>query len=158
MAWKGKRKVPGRFADLLDPLMREGLQQKQPVLFQVLSEIIKRSNEVNQDSTIQLADIIGRLTLIDNSIVSIDGILSLLTDLGIVTSEPIIGVDLDNFPNFRELLPGTGITFDDTVDNERTINASATGGGYWTPLTDGDLDETDLIFASGEAIAVFVPV
>lgn len=30
--------------------------------------------------------------------------------------------------------------------------------GYWTPLTDGNVDETDLIFANGEAIAVFVPV
>jgi len=31
------------------------------------------------------------------------------------------------------------------------------GLGYWTPLTDGDLDETNLIFANGECIAVFVP-
>ena len=30
--------------------------------------------------------------------------------------------------------------------------------GYWTSLTDGNLDETDLIFANGECIAVFVPV
>lgn len=30
--------------------------------------------------------------------------------------------------------------------------------GYWTPLTDGNVNETDLIFANGEAIAVFVPV
>lgn len=29
--------------------------------------------------------------------------------------------------------------------------------GYWTPLTDGDIDEAHLIFANGEAIAVFVP-
>jgi len=158
MAWKGKIKVPGRFADLLNPLMRDGLQQKNPILFQVLSEIIKRSNEVNQTTTVELADIIGRLTLIDNSIVGLSGIVELLADLGILTSEPLIGVDLDNFPNFRELIAGTGITFDDTIINERTINASATGSGYWTPLTDGDLDETDLIFASGEAIAVFVPV
>lgn len=31
------------------------------------------------------------------------------------------------------------------------------GLGYWTPLTDGDTEETDLIFANGECIAVFVP-
>ncbi len=30
--------------------------------------------------------------------------------------------------------------------------------GYWTPLTDGDLDETDLIFSNGDAIMVFIPV
>jgi hypothetical protein len=33
-----------------------------------------------------------------------------------------------------------------------------TGHGYWTVLTDGDPDETDLIFANGEAIALFVPL
>lgn len=29
--------------------------------------------------------------------------------------------------------------------------------GVWYPLTDGDVDETDLIFADGECIMVFVP-
>lgn len=33
-----------------------------------------------------------------------------------------------------------------------------TKDGYWAPLTDGNVDETDLIFASGEAVMVFVPV
>ena len=61
------------------------------------------------------------------------------------------------FLNSRQLLAGIGITFDDTVPFIRTINATASTG-YWTPLTDGDPDETDLIFANGEAIAVFVPV
>lgn len=41
--------------------------------------------------------------------------------------------------------------------------ADAAGGGethedgYWSPLTDGDEDETELIFADGEAIMVWVP-
>ncbi len=30
--------------------------------------------------------------------------------------------------------------------------------GYWVPLTDGDVDETDLIFALGQPIMVFVPI
>ena len=29
--------------------------------------------------------------------------------------------------------------------------------GYWSPLTDGDVDETELIFADGDAIMVWVP-
>ena len=29
--------------------------------------------------------------------------------------------------------------------------------GYWSPLTDGNVDETDLIFASGEPIMTFIP-
>ena len=44
------------------------------------------------------------------------------------------------------------------------IGAAGDGGGgssaamgYWTVLTDGDPVDTHLIFADGEAIAVFVP-
>ena len=29
--------------------------------------------------------------------------------------------------------------------------------GYWTLLTDGNIDETDFIFAGGEPISVFIP-
>jgi len=50
---------------------------------------------------------------------------------------------------------GAGVTMTGTV-----LSASGGGGstdGYWTPLTDGDEDETDLIYANGEAIAVWVP-
>lgn len=35
--------------------------------------------------------------------------------------------------------------------------SGATAGGYWTVLTDGDLTAPELIFADGDAIAVFVP-
>jgi hypothetical protein len=34
---------------------------------------------------------------------------------------------------------------------------SSAATGYWTVLTDGDPVDTHLIFADGEAIAVFVP-
>lgn len=30
-------------------------------------------------------------------------------------------------------------------------------GGYWEPLTDGDIDETELIYASGRVIMTYVP-
>lgn len=30
--------------------------------------------------------------------------------------------------------------------------------GYWTLLTDGNIDETDFIFANGDPISLFVPV
>ena len=60
--------------------------------------------------------------------------------------------------NSRRLLAGLGITFDDTIPGKRTIASSGAGTNfYWTPLTDGDPDETDLIYAAGEAIAVQVP-
>lgn len=64
----------------------------------------------------------------------------------------------ENFPNSRQLIAGTGITFDDTVANERTISATGGAGNYYdSPLTDGDLVETDLIFADGDPIICQVP-
>ena len=68
-------------------------------------------------------------------------------------------------PNSVQLLAGTGITFDDSVSHQRTINSTAAGGGgggsadhYDCPLTDGDLIEAELIFAAGECIIVQVPI
>ena len=37
-----------------------------------------------------------------------------------------------DYPNSRQMLAGTNITFDDTTPGERTINASSGGGGGWT--------------------------
>ena len=64
------------------------------------------------------------------------------------------------FPNSRQLIAGLGITLDVTIPNQMVISSSAIGAGsyYDAPLTDGDLDETDLIFALGECIIVQVPV
>jgi hypothetical protein len=56
-------------------------------------------------------------------------------------------------PNSRQLLAGTGITLDDSIANQLTISSE----GVWTPLTDGDVDETDLIFVDGDCVMVFVP-
>ncbi len=61
-------------------------------------------------------------------------------------------------PVSRQVFAGSGITLDYSVASQVTVGAGNIAEvGYWTPLTDGDLDETDLIFADGECIAVFVP-
>lgn len=63
-----------------------------------------------------------------------------------------------DFPNSRQLLAGVGITFDDTIPNIRTISSSASSGDYYdSPLTDGDEDETDLIFANADPIICQIP-
>jgi len=61
-------------------------------------------------------------------------------------------------PNSIQLLAGTGITLDYSVANQLTISATGGAGAYYdAPLTDGDVDETDLIFADGECVIVQVP-
>jgi hypothetical protein len=60
------------------------------------------------------------------------------------------------FPFSRQLLAGSGVTFDDSVTNQRTINTSSLH--YDCPLSDGDPIAADLIFADGECIIVQVPV
>jgi hypothetical protein len=55
--------------------------------------------------------------------------------------------------DFEEIDLGTNLSMSGT-----TLNASGGASGYWAPLTDGDVDETDLIFAGGDTIMVFIPV
>lgn len=58
-----------------------------------------------------------------------------------------------DLPNSRRLVAGTAISFDDSVAGQRIINADA---GLWEPLTDGDEDQPELIFAGGDVIMVNV--
>jgi len=66
--------------------------------------------------------------------------------------------ETDDFVNSRQLLAGTGITFDDTIAGERTINSSGGTGNYYdSPLSDGDLVQAELIFGNGDPIICQVP-
>ncbi len=66
--------------------------------------------------------------------------------------------ETDDFVNSRQLLAGTGITFDDTIAGERTINSSGGTGNYYdSPLSDGDLIQAELIFGNGDPIICQVP-
>lgn len=60
-------------------------------------------------------------------------------------------------PNSRNLLAGTGITFDDTVPNERTINSAAGSFVEWSVLTNGVVDNPELVFAGGDVIMTHIP-
>lgn len=63
-----------------------------------------------------------------------------------------------DFPNSVQLLAGSGITFDDTVPNERTINATTPASGtQWTVLTNGNVDNPELVFLNGDVIMVHTP-
>lgn len=123
------------FSKLLGFLNDSKLIQTNPALFQTIQEIIRRIQQADNIFKDELADILDALKA------------------SFLTATPESG----RLPNSRELVAGLGITFDDTQPHKRIINADASGG-YWTPLTDGNVDETDLIFADGEAIAVNVPI
>src|SRR5690606_36937715 len=56
-----------------------------------------------------------------------------------------------DLPNRRRLVAGTAISFDGSVAGQWIINADA---GLWEPLTDGDEDQPELIFAGGDVIMV----
>ena len=121
-------------------LMTSGLQQKDNALFQVINQLI---------------DYLRQLIITTSGAFGSGGSGGFLLNATYLTVNNESGI----FPNSRRLLAGIGISFDDTIANERTINVSSgiASVGYWTVLTDGNVDETDLIFANGEAIAVFVP-
>jgi hypothetical protein len=53
----------------------------------------------------------------------------------------------------QDITLGAGLLMTGTV----LSSVSSPMGGYWSPLTDGDLTEPELIFALGDAIMVFHP-
>ena len=68
-----------------------------------------------------------------------------------------INNETNDFPNSRQLLAGLGITFDDTTPGRRTINATSGITYYDSPLTDGNENETELVFGNGDPIICQIP-
>jgi hypothetical protein len=62
--------------------------------------------------------------------------------------------NLANLPNSRVAVAGTGITLDLSVAGQITISSTATGGSQWSVLTNGDVDNPELIYADGDVIMV----
>lgn len=123
------------FADLIVSLTSSDQQTKDNPLYQTIYLLLER------------------LTILKNLIISDIKGLGVLFD----SFKNATFLTQDNetllLPNSRRLLRSLGILFDDTIPGERTITLSH----YWTPLTDGNEPETNLIYANGESIAVNVP-
>jgi hypothetical protein len=138
MTFRPPKKFP-RFADLKG-ILAQTKKTEEP-LYQTVQLIIERLD--------QLKDITDeKLAAIESG-----------TPLNFATKFATYHTKLDEtaaLPNSVQLLAGTGILFDDSVPNKRTISSGALH--YDAPLTDGNVDETDLIFALGECIIVQVPV
>ena len=123
---------------LKSQLMTSGLQQKDNSLFQVINQLI--------DALRQFEISITGITATSSS-----------SGGGLINSSYLTDSDeSSSLPNSRQLLAGTNIVFDDTVPNQRTINASGLGS-EWSVLTNGDLLYPELIFAGGDVIMLHVP-
>lgn len=148
MAFKPKTKQP-EFASLKTVLAQSDV--KAP-LYQTIQLLIERLMQMQGVTLQDIADINASINDVNTAINVIEGILKLRT---FITLED----ETLYLPNSYQVLPGTNITFDTSVDNQLTINASGgTAGAYYdSPLSDGDLSAADLIFANGECIICQVP-
>ncbi len=126
------------FASLKSVLQSTGLQQRDNGLFQVINQLIGLLSQLQSTNNADIASAAA-----SGASPSLDYLTWTDESIGLVNS--------------RQLMAGTGVTFDDTVAHKRTINVPSTAY-YYAPLTDGDLVETDLIFASGDCIMVQIPL
>lgn len=135
--------IQPKLSRLKSQLASSKVKEEDFPLFQVISQLIDIIKQL-QDATLE--------TITTTSGTSSAGLNAVKnSDLVTHTDESIL------LPNSRMLVAGDDISFDTSVANQLEINALIESG-YWAPLTDGDLDETDLIFANGECVMVFVPV
>lgn len=141
MPFRPPRKQP-QFADLKGILAQT--RDTESPLYQVIQEIIDRLTQFQAVTIEQVTGITGE---IENALKNVAN-----KNATYHTKENEVPI----LPNSVQLLAGFGITFDDSVANKRTISVSS--NRYDAPLTDGDVDETHLIFALGECIIVQVPV
>lgn len=138
MAFKPPAVQPD-FSSLIVSLTNSRLQTKDNALYQTVFQIIKR---ITTSRDLILADV-----------KTINELVSAILAASYWTEED----ETITLRNSRMVIAGSGITLDYSVLGQVTVSTVVTINGYWTPLTDGDADETDLIYANGEAIAVNVP-
>lgn len=150
MAFRKPKQQP-RFADLNGILAQS--RDTDSALYQTVQVLIERLTQFQGVTLEEVADINNSISKTNKVIIDItaDKQATYLTATG----------EAFALPNSRQLIAGSGITFDDSVTNERTISSSGSGGlgtHYDAPLSDGDLVAAELIFAAGECIIVQVPV
>ena len=119
-------------------LLTSGIQQSNNALFQVIIQLIDALTNVSGST--------GGSVTVDLTALTNKSYLTETNETAVLTAS-------------RQILAGSGINLDYSVPGKLTISLSAdiSGVGYWTPLTDGDAIEMDLISANGDAVMVFVP-
>lgn len=134
-----------KYDRLRSQLAMTGLSKSNPTLYQVIDQLI----DLAMRSLVESAN---------NTTVIADDVTGVAADLGIVKNSDFLTFSDESslLPNSRELIAGTGVTFDDLTPNQRIINTSG-GGAVWSVLTDGDVIEPELIFAGGDVIMTHIP-
>lgn len=150
MPFRPKKKQPN-FATIKSILAQTRTEDN--ALYQVIQQIIEKLGQFQSVTVDEIADVNN----------SINNSISILTNKINTTGTYLTVTDeRGNLPNSWYLVPGTNIAFDQTVPNQFKINCTledtGLGNHYDCPLSDGDLDETNLIYAAGECIIVQVPV
>lgn len=145
MAFKKPRQQP-QFADLKG-ILAQTKAQTESSLYQTIEVLIDRLTQFQQVSAEELFNALNES--------GNQGLRFATRFATFLTEED----ETANLPNSRQLIAGTNITFDTTVDGEFTINASggAAGAYYDSPLSDGDLVQAELIFGNGDPIICQVP-
>jgi|SRR6185295_1954714 len=144
MPFRPAKKQP-QFADLKGILAQS--KDTENSLYQTVQEIIER---LSQFQELALEDIKAKLG-------EADAVKKFASRFGSYLTK---NDDTSQLPNSVQLLAGLGITLDYSIPNKLIINSTGSSGSnhYDSPLSDGDLTEADLIYASGECIIVQVPV
>ncbi len=137
--------VQPEFDSLKATLLDAKLQTSNNALYQTIFNLIEKVRQARDVTLGTIQTIVTNVTNIGDTIIIIGNLIRLA---------PFLTWDADvlNLPNSRRLLAGTGITFDDTVANERTISSE---GGAWMPVTTGA--EPIQLVSDGIGQCVMVP-
>jgi hypothetical protein len=131
MAFKGRGANDVDFDSLQVTLVNSKLQQQNPALYLTINQIIARLKLRQQYVNNYFENVIGDINIDTNN--NIEAILRTITRL--LESDFLTWSDESSYlTNSRELIAGDGITFDDTIANQRIIS----GGGFsYVPMVTG---------------------
>jgi hypothetical protein len=138
--------APFNLSRLKSTLLTSKLQREDPPLYQVINQIIDFSDG-------NIKDINARIGIISSSgggggggggsFAPLNASYLTYTDAHLIV------------PFSRQLLPGSGVTFDDTVAHERTINIAG-GGVDYVVLSDGGIP-TAVPVNDGAGSFIYIP-
>lgn len=121
---------------LITWLNSSGIQTTNNSLYQLLWTLVKAVQEFQAQQAIINASSGGAITGLEDA------------DFLTWTNESVL------LPNSRQLIAGTGVTFDDTVLNERTIDVSGATGIDHVVLSDGVQPPTPVDDGAGNFIYI----